>query len=97
MPPVSYVMFTSHWRQELLASLLHLCTFGCSYLRRFYAAAAAGLQSRAAGRQHRVSQVTPRKCQHGVPLVVDDFSPDFGPEVQIADEGDSVQAQRQEE
>lgn len=62
------------------------------------AAAAAGVQSRVAGRQHhRVSQVTPRKCQHGVPLLVDNFPSDLGPQIQIADEGDSVQTQRQQE
>lgn len=62
-------------------------------------AGAAGVQSRVAGREHlrRVSQVTPSKCQHGVALLVDYFPFDFGPQIQIADEGDSVQAQRQQE
>lgn len=69
------------------------------YLMTLSAAAAAGVQSRVAGREQRrrVSQVTPRKCQHGVPLLVDNFPFDFGPQVQIADEGDSVQRQRQQE
>lgn len=62
------------------------------------AAAADGVQSRVAGReQHRVSQVTPRKCQHGVPLLVDNFPPDLGAQIPVADEGDSVQTQRQQE
>ena len=58
------------------------------------AAAAARVQSWvAAGRgEHlrRVSQVTPSYCQHGVPLLVDNFPFDFGAQVQIADQGDSV-------
>lgn len=63
------------------------------------AAAAAGVQSRVAGRERRrrVSRVTPRQCQHGVPLLVDNFPFDLGAQVQVADEGDSVQRQRQQE
>lgn len=60
--------------------------------------AAAGVQSRVAGWQRRqVSRVTTRKCQYGIPLLVDNFPSDLGAQVQIADEGDSVQKQRQQE
>lgn len=64
------------------------------------AAAAAGVQSDwVAEREHlrRVSQVTPRQCHHWVPLLVNNFPFDLGPKVQIADEGDSVKGQRQQE
>lgn len=51
----------------------------------------AGVQSRVAGGERRwVNQVTPGKCQHRVPLLVDNFPSDFGAQVQIEDERGSV-------
>lgn len=70
---------------------------GCSYLRSLHATAHVSLRPRAAGRQRRVSRVSPRQCQHRVPLLLDDLPPDLRAEVHVADECDGVQAQRQEE
>lgn len=63
------------------------------------AAADAGVRSRLPGREHRrrVGRVDARKCQHCIPLLVDNFPFDLGPQVQVADERDSVQRQRQQE
>lgn len=59
-------------------------------------AASAGVRPRVSGRrqQHRrrVSQLPP-----GVPLLVGNFPLDLGAQVQVADEGERVQGQRQQE